>query len=185
MTKIRLSILGILSISAWLVPFILTLILVKDLNKSNNNQVFRESELDETLLSAYKAKNRLDIFRLIFSNNLRVASINVVGGIFLGIVTLLNLIQNGFYAGCVFSSLHNNGMSWKNIIIHTAPHSFEMLGIWLSGGLGFYIALLLHSAIRKNDYPTSGDYRKIGIGILISVLLIFLAAYVEAYISIA
>ncbi|MCF6297037.1 MAG: stage II sporulation protein M [Flavobacteriaceae bacterium] len=123
-------------------------------------------------------------FYLIFTNNLKVSIINIFGGVFFGIGTFVNLFFNGFYTADVFSTIHANGTSWNVIIEHTLPHSFEMIGIWLSGGLGFFIAKTILDMMVKNRYPTTMFYKIIVVGSLISGLIILIAAYIEAFISV-
>jgi uncharacterized membrane protein SpoIIM required for sporulation len=143
-----------------------------------------ENGVVSNIFKAYSTDNKNKAFQLIFINNLKFAILNIVGGVLLGLATLVNLLQNGFYAAGVFSSVHASGMSWREIITYTAPHSFEMIGIWLSGGIGFYIAKSFYNMIVKNKYPTSLFYKTVVSGTIISSLIILIAAFVEAYISV-
>jgi stage II sporulation protein M len=177
----------LISFIVWLVPFSLRLSLNRGLKENSKKEVsnnVRTPDVVTKIFKAYSIGHKNEAFRLILHNNLKVALINIVGGVLFGIGTFVNLAQNGFYSASVFSTLHDNGMKWSDITIHTLPHSFEMLGIWLSGGLGFRITYLLSTAVRKDEYPALIDYKIIGIGILASMLIILFAAYVEAFISI-
>lgn len=131
-----------------------------------------------------KNNDKWSAFYLIFTNNLKVSIINIFGGVFLGIGTFVNLLFNGFYTADVFSTIHANGTSWRKILAHTLPHSFEMIGIWLSGGLGFFIAKNIFDIMIKNKYPTAMFYKIIVFGTLTSSLIILIAAYIEAFISV-
>jgi len=133
--------------------------------KNNETERIENSKgIVTDIFKAYSSGNREKAFQLIFINNLKSAIINIFGGISLGVGTFANLAINGFYSADVFCTVHKNGMSWSKIIEYTAPHSFEMIGIWLSGGLGFYIAILLIKVMVKNKYPKSIDFKIILVG---------------------
>lgn len=172
---------------SWGMPFFLTLSLDFDSQNLNEQEDYVqpiENQVVLDVMTAYSTGDRMKAFRLIFLNNLKVSIINVFGGVLLGIGTLINLLLNGFYTASVFSSIHANGMSWKEIFMHTAPHSIEMLGIWLSGGLGFFIAKSIYDFMINSICPAIKFYKTIGIGILVSGLFILVAAYIEAFISV-
>ena len=59
-----------------------------------------------------------------------------------------------------------------------------MIGIWLSGGLGFYITSLILNVMFKNIKPKTKDIKTIIVSIIGINLIILLAAYVEAYFSV-
>lgn len=176
----------LLAFLIWITPFLLTLLLSKDNNVQNffipENK--EEDNIVQKIFDAYSQDDKAEAFRLIFLNNSKVAIINIIGGMLLGLGTFVNLLFNGFYAAIVFSSIYQNGMEVAKIIEHTAPHSFEMIGIWLSGGLGFYIALLMLNMMFKNIKPKTKDIKAIIVSIIGVFLIILLAAYVEAYFSV-
>ena len=180
--------LTIIAFFIWLIPFIIGLSLTTDINHSTTSTVLNNKEISHSVVNdifnAYSKNNRTEAFRLIFLNNLKVVIFNIVGGVLLGLGTFINLLQNGFYAANIFSIVHNNGLSWGKIVTFTAPHSIEMLGIWLSGGLGFYIAKAILDFIRNNKYPTDIFYKRIGLGFLVCTLIVLIAAYIEAFISV-
>jgi stage II sporulation protein M len=171
----------------WLIPFSLRLAINFDQPEAPVKKALVKEPAKgvvTNIFEAYASGDKNEAFHLIFFNNLKVAVINIAGGLFLGLGTFVNLALNGFYAADVFSTIHKNGMSWSKIIEHTAPHSFEMIGIWMSGGLGFYIALLMIGIMVKNKYPTILNYKIIVTSSLCIGLIILLAAYMEAYVSV-
>lgn len=109
--------------------------------------------------------------------------LNILGGVFLGLGTLLNLMLNGFLFADICVSSYEAGMSIPIILKLTLPHSFELIGFWLSGGIGFYIAWLIICFMRGKESFTSKSYKLIGIYSVIVFLIILSAAYVEAFIS--
>jgi len=177
----------IISFTIWVIPFCIRLSI-----NVENQKIFVNKQKDKKnpqnimidISKEYSKGNRKEVFHLIFLNNFKVVLLNIFGGIFLGLGTFVNLAQNGFYSADVFCSVHNSGMSWSKIIEYTAPHSFEMIGIWMSGGVGFYIAMLMIDAMVKNKYPTKLNCKIILISTLSIALIILFAAYIEAFVSV-
>jgi uncharacterized membrane protein SpoIIM required for sporulation len=124
------------------------------------------------------------VFLLIFKNNLKGCLVNIFGGIMLGLGTLMNLIYNGFFSADVFKSSFDAGLSLSEILKVTLPHSFELIGFWLSGAIGFYIAWHLLQLMRGKESLPKGFYKTVGTGAALVFVIIFVAAYVEAYISV-
>ncbi len=135
-------------------------------------------------ITAHALKNETwSVFCLIFINNLKSCLINIGGGIMLGLATVSNLIINGFLVADTFATIHKNGMGIGQILKYTLPHCFELFGIWLSGAIGFSIAKLIIDFMRGKELPHSDYFKFIGKSIVITVLIILAAAFVEAYIS--
>jgi uncharacterized membrane protein SpoIIM required for sporulation len=65
----------------------------------------------------------------------------------------------------------------------TLPHSFELIGFWLSGAIGFYITWDIIQFMRGKGTFTSHFYKRTGVYSLAVFFIILAAAYVEAYIS--
>jgi uncharacterized membrane protein SpoIIM required for sporulation len=65
----------------------------------------------------------------------------------------------------------------------TLPHSFELIGFWLSGTIGFYITWNIIQLMRGKESFTIRFYKKVGFYSLAVFFIILAAAYVEAYIS--
>jgi len=61
--------------------------------------------------------------------------LNVLGGGLLGIGTLFNLLLNGFCFADVCCRTYKLGMSITDIFALTLPHSFELIGFWISGSV--------------------------------------------------
>ncbi|QZE15059.1 stage II sporulation protein M [Halosquirtibacter laminarini] len=182
-----LSIYVIVAISIWSIPFFLRISINDSKHNIPSSNISQTSSLSNILtdaFAAYSTGNKKELFYIILKNNLTVILINVFGGCLLGLGTFGNLAMNGFGAAHMFCVTNRNGMSWWKIIEYTAPHSIEMIGIWLSGGLGFYIASILIKMMTKNKYPNSLDLKIITMGIFVVMLIISVAAYVEAYISV-
>nr|WP_264846631.1 stage II sporulation protein M [Capnocytophaga catalasegens] len=130
-----------------------------------------------------KKGNKYEVFILIFKNNIKGCLINILGGVLLGIVTLFNLLINGFYSAHIFYSVYKAGFSISQIVEKTLPHSFEIIGFMLSGALGFYIAWNILLLVKGKNLQVN-FYKIIGTGSVIIFIIILCAAYVEAFISI-
>jgi uncharacterized membrane protein SpoIIM required for sporulation len=127
--------------------------------------------------------NKQEAFIEILKNNLRGCVLNVLGGVLLGLGTVFNLMFNGFFSADMFASSYKSGLSIGSILKVTLPHSFELIGFWLSGAIGFYIAWNIIQFMRGKGTFTSYFYKRIGICSLAVFIIILAAAYVEAYIS--
>lgn len=173
----------LISFLIWLIPFITRLLIVLNVD-AVQQESHSSSGVVSDIFEAYAHNNRYDALVMIFFNNLKVAFINIAGGVFLGLGTGLNLIVNGFYTANVISNVHQAGMPVGDILKYILPHSFEMIGIWISGAIGFSLAKVFIDYIRFDTLPSSKFYSFIGLWIATSTLIILLAAYVEAYITV-
>lgn len=167
----------------WFVPFMLRLFLINGVEIENNTQVKCLNVVSDITKCLLK-NDRWSAFCLIFSNNLKVCIINIVGGVMLGIVTLINLVVNGFIAADTFATIHNNGMEVSKILKYTLPHCFELLGVWLSGAIGLCIAKVVFNYMKDNKLPTYHSFKFIGKCFIVVVIIILVAAFIEAYVSI-
>ncbi len=175
----------IISIFIWSIPFFVRILFMDSVLISQTKPSEKiSSDIVSIITEKLNNGNKWSAFYLIFSNNLKVCIINILGGILLGIGTLISLFINGFYTADILSNIHNNGNSWSTIFDNTISHSFEMIGIWLSGGLGFLITKSIFNVMIKNKYPTLLFYKTIGITSLLITLIIFVAAFIESFISI-
>jgi len=172
-----------LSFLFWVLPFVLRLFLINEVKIEDDTDVKGlkvVSDITECLLK----NDRWSAFCLIFSNNLKVCIVNIAGGAMFGIVTLINLVVNGFITADTFATIHNNGMEVSKILKYTLPHSFELIGIWLSGAIGFYIAKVVFDYMKGTELPTSHSFKFIGKCFICVVIIILVAAFIEAYVSI-
>ena len=70
---------------------------------------------------------------VIAENNLKGCATNLVGGFIFSFPTVVNLVVNGFVHGDILVSTYNAGISSGKLAKITLPHSFELIGFWLSG----------------------------------------------------
>jgi uncharacterized membrane protein SpoIIM required for sporulation len=169
----------------WIIPFIIGLNIKRsnnsifptfqNLNFKNNIELKKNLELSPSL--------KKEKFWEIFTNNLKVNLLNVSGIGFFGIPSFLNLVVNGFVLGVIYKSFYNSGLSINIILNGTLPHSIEFFGIWLSGAIGLKGFSICYKFIRFNSFPTKKEIYTLLILLLISILIITIAAWLEVYIT--
>ena len=97
----------------WTMPFVLRITSnyeYHQVQKNNKTECVDNSKgVVTNIFKAYSSGDRKEVFKLIFFNNIKVTIINILGGIFLGLGTFVNLAQNGFYSADVFCSVHYIG----------------------------------------------------------------------------
>ncbi len=167
----------------WFLPFMIRLFLIDGINIEKNTQVTGVDVVSD-ITSSLLQKDRWSAFCMIFNNNIKVCIINIIGGVMLGIVTMFNLVVNGFLAADTFANLHDNGMKVSKILECTLPHSVELVGIWVSGAIGFSITLVIIDLMRGKEMPSIIFFRTLGKIALVTILIILFAAFIETYISI-
>ncbi len=128
--------------------------------------------------STLDIKNELT-FTNIFSSNLKVVFINILGGLTLGILTFVNLITNGIVLSYILKAIH---LIDKKLYLILLPHSFEIIAYILSGAIGIELGVIIFSYIFL-DKKNKLNIPKMLIKILISILIIFISALIEVYIS--
>jgi stage II sporulation protein M len=182
--KSKLLLFFFLSTLIWCLPFFLRLFFIGDLGIVSS---VSKTELTPSVFTkitvAYHQNNRFEIFLIIFTTNIKSCIYNILGGVTLGLGTLFNLIFISFTTADMFYNTYVNGIGIVQILKHTLPHSIEFIGIWLSGAIGFFIAKHIIDFMRGKEFPTASFLKFIGKYILITVLIILVAAFIEAYVS--
>jgi len=181
-TKVRNKFL-VLSFLIWLIPFCARIpmnISYNDLSESGNIDNNALSTLYETLRTCSSS----DAFILVFKNNIRTCIINVCGGVSLGICTVVNLAYNGFATSDMFVNSYKSGFPIADILKTTLPHSFELIGFWLSGTMGFMIAYQLVLFMKGREERLNAFIKQMVILAVIVFFTTLCAAYVETHISI-
>lgn len=178
----------VLSFCFWFIPFCLRIALPSAYFDTNNAELERSGLVGhttsfETLVQEIDSNNRKQVFIAIAKNNLKGCLINIAGGCILGISTVVNICFNGYFTGASIRFSWEQGLSVGRIIQLTFPHSFELIGFWLSGAIGLFIAGQIVKLARggKTD---ENIIKIIGMNLIIIFLTIVTAAFVEAYITI-
>jgi uncharacterized membrane protein SpoIIM required for sporulation len=175
----------LLSACFWLAPFLIRIFLV-DFENSVSLPETTEPQENNVI---YQIKQYLDegkkiyAFGLIFWNNLQVCVLNMGGGAMLGMITIVSLLQNGFFTADMMSNVYHSNISVSEILQHTLPHSIELIGIWISGAIGFSFAKIIIDYMRGKALPNKQFIKFIGYHFFVMLLIILTAAYIEVYIS--
>jgi len=118
-------------------------------------------------------------------NNFRVVVLLITGSLTFGVLTIINLLINGLSIGAVIKSALMRYTTFE-IALLTLPHGiFEIPAIIIAGAAGFKIPyeIIRYLAGRKEQILTKEDIKEYLTLALISVILIVIAAFVEAYIT--
>jgi len=123
----------------------------------------------------------------ILRNNFTVITYCLLGGFILGAPTAYNIALNGFLAGTLFNFLkHNTDLNLISILLLTLPHGiFEIPAIIIAGAAGFKIPyeVIRYLAGKKEQILTKEDIKEYFTLALISIILIVIAAWIEANIT--
>lgn len=167
----------------WLMPFLLRMFLIEfpTLPKTSESQT---GIIVSQITEALDKEEYFKAFLEISSNNLHGCMINILGGFLLGLVTLLNLSINGLAASDVFTTVYNSGFGLNNILKSTLPHSFELIGFWLSGAMGLAIAWEMIGFMRGKKSFSAKFYNPMALYLCVVFVITLGAAFVEVYISI-
>ncbi len=124
-------------------------------------------------------------FVCILINNLGVLAIQILGGLFLGIPTFLIELYNAVFFGYLIKYSINK-FNINKILILTLPHCiFEIPAIIIAGAAGFKIPyeIVRYLAGKKEQPLTKEDVKEYLTLALISIILIVIAAWIEANIT--
>ncbi len=124
-------------------------------------------------------------YKYIIINNLKVIIFLIVGAFTLGISTFLNLSLNGYILGIIVS-IYFPILGIKRLTLLILPHGiFEIPAIIIAGAAGFKIPyeIIRYLAGKKEQPLTKEDIKEYLTLALISIILIVIAAFVEAYIT--
>lgn len=134
-------------------------------------------------ISDIVSKPTFEIFTYILGNNLKSCLVNVLGAFSLGTITISNLVLNGLDLGLFLNAFLEN-YSLEEFVCTSYPHSFELIGFFISAAIGFEWSLIIFKAIFHNTKPQKKEYYMLSVKLIATFLIIALAAFTEAYISI-
>ncbi|HIH73460.1 MAG TPA: stage II sporulation protein M [Thermococcaceae archaeon] len=120
-----------------------------------------------------------------FKHNLKVAFLLWTGAITLGTTTLVNLFSNGFILGSAVKTVANQ-LKLTETLSLILPHGiFEIPALIIAGAAGFKIPyeLLRFVLGKKDEIITEEDAKEFFKLVGVSIALIFIAAVIEAEIT--
>ena len=129
------------------------------------------------LMSELEGKTLVELVWFIFFNNLKVAFIGIISGVFVGILPVFLIIANGFVPGIVARmsvDAAGVGSLWRLL-----PHGiFELPAIFISFGLGIKIGSFIFEK-RKFDALNFYFSKSMKVFFCIILPLLIIAAIIE------
>ncbi len=126
-----------------------------------------------------------ELFCYLLQNNLKVIILLMIGSLFFGSITALNLLLDGCYVGSTIKlSLKNYATS--KVVYLILPHGiFEIPAIIIAGAASFKIPyeIVRYLAGKKETVLTREDIKEYLTLALISVILVVIAAWIEANVT--
>ena len=145
-----------------------------DFNSSSNLMLLNYKET--LVLTAYN----------ILTQNLKVCFLLLIGSITFGASTLQNLVYNGYNMGYAVAKALKFGLNTSEILVLMLPHCiFEIPAIIMAGAAGFKIPyeIIRYLAGKKEQVLTKEDIKEYLTMALISIILIVIAAWIEANVT--
>jgi len=132
------------------------------------------TEFIANLIEKTKDMNFYEMLYFIFSNNIRIAFLSILFGIFFGIFPIISSITNGYILG--FVSLMTIKQAGILELWRLLPHGlFELSAIFLSFGIGLRLGMFLfNNKSLKQELKES-----LRVFIFIILPLIIIAAIIE------
>ena len=127
----------------------------------------------------------LSFNHILWENMYTTIQTTLGGTITLGALSFMSLVPNGLHMGLLIASFNGSFPPWK-IALLILPHGiFEIPAIIIAGAAGFKIPykIVRYLAGRKEQILTKEDIKEYLTLTLISIILIVIAAFVEAYIT--
>ncbi len=125
-------------------------------------------------------------FTMIFENNLRMILLLLLGAFLFGTTTVLNLIYNGMNTSLIIRDSLLARTDPISITLLILPHGiFEIPAIIIAGAAGFKIPyeIIRYLAGKKEQILTKEDIKEYFTLALTSIILIVIAAWIEAYVT--
>lgn len=129
-----------------------------------------------------KNLHQSEICLMILKNNLFVIGVNIIGCLSFGIISFANTLLNGFTLGYLLKVIITN-YSIEFAVRFILPHSIELIAIILSCYVGYKLGIEVYKFISTKDYSVKID-KWVLLSVLSSILIVFLASIIEAYVTI-
>ncbi len=122
----------------------------------------------------------------ILSNNIVLIIQLTIGSALFGVTTFSLLIYNGILFGILLANSIESKVTINEILLLTLPHGiFEIPAVIIAGAAGFKTPyeIVRYLAGKKEQILTKKDIEEYLTLALISIILIVIVAFVEAYIT--
>ena len=115
----------------------------------------------------------------IIKNNIGVAFELIIGGITLGLVTIVKLFMNGFVSG-IMIGIHTQNYAISMILIKTVIHGFfELIGIVICGGIGLKPLLFCIRGIKGQNINFKVQIKDSIVLLIFSIIFIVIGGLIE------
>lgn len=132
----------------------------------------------------YKDSDRISMFLYIAKNNIQIAFMVFVAGLFFSIGSAWFLFKNGVMLGAFQYMFFAKGLGWDSVLVIWIHGTLEISAIILAGGAGFIVgnSILFPGTRKRIDSLKTGV--KNGLKIMIGLVPVFLvAAFLEGYVT--
>lgn len=132
----------------------------------------------------YKDDDKVSMFLGIAMNNIKIAFMVFVAGIFLSIGSGWFLFQNGLMLGAFQYMFFAKGLGWDSVLVIWIHGTLEISAIIIAGGAGFILgnSILFPGTRKRIDSLKKGA--KDGLKLMIGLVPVFLAAaFLEGYVT--
>lgn len=139
---------------------------------------------DTKIFEIFPGVQKNDPIAFVINNGIVILKL-ISGSLFLGLTTFFFLSLNGLVFGAAMAISMQNA-SLTTVLLLTMPHAiFELPSIWFAGAAGFKIPyeLICYFTNKKDYILNKEEVIDFLIMIGIAIVLIFIAAFVEAYIT--
>ncbi|PID91235.1 MAG: hypothetical protein CSA96_09380, partial [Bacteroidetes bacterium] len=120
-------------------------------------------------------------WKQVISTNLLVITINLLGGLSLGILSFATTLYNGYVLGYTLRYGFSH-FGTAETLRYILPHSMEILAIILSCALGFRLGVLVWQELSPRP-RAPGIRRSELFAIAAAYLIVIIASFLEAYVT--
>ncbi|MCE4563008.1 stage II sporulation protein M [Maribellus sp. CM-23] len=135
-------------------------------------------------MAVYKKANEMDMFLGITINNIRVAFLAFVAGVFFSVGTGFILLKNGIMLGCFQYFFYQYGLMRESVLTIYIHGTLELFSIVVAGAAGMVIG---NSILFPDTLPRVLSFRKgavTGLKIVSGVVPVFMVAgFLEGYVT--
>ncbi len=135
-------------------------------------------------MAVYKSMNEMDMFLGITLNNIKVAFITFVLGIFMAVGTVVIMIYNGIMVGTFQYFFIEHDLFWESFLTIWLHGTLEISSIIIAGAAGLTMGKGLLFPGSYSRFQSLRLSAKRGIKIMIGLIPIFIvAAFIEGFIT--
>jgi len=120
----------------------------------------------------------------ILSNNAVVILLAALGLFTFGITTFLTVAGSGFVFGGVAAIAYQGGLTPSQLFWASAPHSIELVGLWLAASIGFLGPRFTFSLLGERPFLPGSPWKTLSGLFLAAMAITALAAFLEAEVTI-